>query len=132
MGNTVLAARITRYGIVGVMTNLFGYLIFLAFLSTNMLPVLATGITYLIIVAAGYYANRRWAFRSGSTHSRDVPRYLLAYGIGLIVALGVMQVVSMILHPAIAQIIAIILAAIAIYCSLEILRFGKSGTNNDN
>lgn len=123
-------ARIARYGIVGIVTNLLGYLLFLAMLFGGMPAVLTSGVTYLIIVPASYYANRRWTFRSGSTHSKDIPRYLIAYGVGLAAAVGGMKVLSAILHPALAQLLVIVLAAAAIYISLVILRFGRSGPNN--
>lgn len=124
-------ARLTRYGMVGIITNLSGYGVFLALLHAGMPPILTTGITYVIIVAASYYANRRWSFRSTTTHSMDVPRYLLAYGIGLAVAVAAMYVLSAILLPAFAQLIVILLSAISIYSSLEMLRFGRPGTFDD-
>lgn len=123
-------ARIVRYGVVGIITNLSGYGCFLALLMAGTHPVMTTGITYLIIVAVSYFANRRWTFRSKSTHSRDVLRYLIAYSIGLVVAVGAMHVLSNLLHPAIAQIVVIILSAIVIYMSLEILRFGRMEEND--
>lgn len=130
MGNMGVVARIARYGMVGIITNLSGYGFFLTLLFAGTPPVLTTGVTYLIIVTASYCANRRWTFRSRSTHSKDIPRYMTAYAIGLAVAVGAMHAMSAILHPAIAQIVVIIFSAIAIYTSLEVLRFGRTENNN--
>lgn len=120
------ASRLIRYGTVGALTNLFGYALFLILLIFGLPAVLTTGVTYFILVALSYFANRYWTFRSVNNHSRDIPRYIMAYGVGLVVALVSMHLLSSLMHPAIAQIFVICLTAVAIYSSLELLRFGQS------
>lgn len=114
-----------RYGVVGLTLNLVGYLFFLLLLMLVGQPLTATGISYLFIVILGYLGNRHWAFRSSQTHIKDVPRYVLAYGIGFIVALAGMRVLSHFLDPAVAQVCVMILSAGVIYGCLLIFRFGK-------
>jgi len=127
-----IRTRLMRYIAVGLLANLAGYVLFLVFLIAGMAPVPASGITYVVMVSASYLANRKWAFRSQGSHARDLPRYLLAYGIGLLVALISMYVLSAILHPALAQIVVTGLAAVVIYASLELLRFGKQESRHAN
>ncbi len=128
MKGTDIYARFRRYVIVGLVANLAGYSLFLAFILADISPVTASGITYVVMVSSSYIANRKWTFRSQGSHARDLPRYLLAYGFGLLVALLSMYVLSGFLHPALAQIAVIGLAASTIFIGLECLRFGK----NDN
>ncbi|WP_241147934.1 GtrA family protein [Minwuia thermotolerans] len=116
----------------GILCNLLGYGLFLILHFAGLNPVLVSGITYIIMVSVSYLVNRTWAFRSRCSHSRDMPRYLLAYFIGLVAAMGSMHVLIFFMHPALAQIIVIGLAAIIIYVSLEILRFGRSVADNDH
>ena len=120
-----IRARFTRYAIVGLVTNLAGYGLFLLLLFADIAPVIASGITYVMMVSGSYMTNRRWTFRSQGSHARDLTRYLLAYGVGLLVAMLSMYVLAGILHPALAQIAVIGLAAVTIFATLECLRFGK-------
>lgn len=131
MGFDLIKTKIARYGIVGAITNLSGYGLFLAMLQTGLPPAVTSGITYLVIVAISYYAHRRWSFNSKTTHSKDAPRYIFAYLIGLVVAMVAMYILSAILKPAIAQLIVILVSAGSIYMTLEILRFGSAGKEDD-
>lgn len=124
------AGRLIRYGTVGVLTNLGGYALFLTLLTAGLPPVPTTGITYFSLVAFSYFANRNWTFRSVNSHSRDITRYAIAYGLGLILALVAMHFLSALMHPAIAQIFVICLTAVAIYGSLELLRFGQPSSRD--
>lgn len=49
----------------------------------------------------------------------------MSYLIGLIIAISGMYLLLKIMHPALAQILVIGLAAFFIYVSLEIMRFGR-------
>ena len=64
--------------------------------------------------------------------SRDVPRYLVAYLIGLMVAISGMHIFLKVMHPALAQILIIGLASFFIYISLELLRFGRGKVEDAN
>jgi len=117
--------RFFRYGIVGLLANVMGYGMFLLLLFMGTSPVLATGITFVVMVSVGYVANRRWTFRSREAHARDLTRYLAAYSAGLMVAMGAMYVLAGFMPPALAQVGVIGLSAIVIFFSLEFLRFGQ-------
>ena len=127
----MIASRFLRYGVIGLLTNFFGYLFFIALLSTGLPAVLTTGITYVSMVGASYVVNRRWTFRSDSSHARDVPRYVIAYGIGFLVSIGSMHALARYLHPEIAQVLVIGLSAVVIYSALELFSFGRRGRADD-
>jgi putative flippase GtrA len=120
-----------RYGTVGLISNLLGYLFFLVLLSAKLPAVLSTGVTYVTLVGASYLANRRWTFRSDSSHARDVPRFLLAHAVGFIASILAMHVLSAGFHPAIAQLVVISVAAAMIYTVLELVSFGRRRQGDD-
>ena len=96
--------RLTRYGTVGVVTNVAAYCIFLVFLWGGMKPVVASGFSYVLAVCASYIANRTWSYQSDASHRHDLLRYGFSYGAGLGVAVGSMAVLTIWIRPEIAQI----------------------------
>ncbi|MFG5384828.1 GtrA family protein [Yoonia sp. R2-816] len=118
-------ARFGRYGVVGIASNLFCFLVFLGLIAIDIWPVLASGMVYILGLTISYIANRSWSFRSTSDHRQDLPRFLVSYGIGLVFSMASMWVLIMWLHPAVAQIITTVLAAIVIYSCLTVFKFGQ-------
>lgn len=117
--------RLTRYALVGLLTNGSIYLLFLAMIWAGLYPVLASGLCYGLGVALSYLLNRRWTFDSQGGHSRDLPRFILAYGAGLLVTLGAMWILIRVMAPELAQLVTVGIAAVSIYTCLRLLRFGQ-------
>ena len=114
-----------KYGIVGIATNVTNYIVFLGMLWANIKPVLASGLCYVLGVTMSYYFNRHWTFQSKSSHRHDILRFLLAYGIGFILTIVTMSILTVLLHPEIAQILTICIIAVSIYLLIDLLKFGK-------
>ncbi|MCB1337295.1 MAG: GtrA family protein [Maritimibacter sp.] len=123
-GASVHLSRLGKYGIVGLATNVSLYLVFLLLISGGMPPVLASATCYVLGVAMSYLLNRRWTFASASPHRRDLPRFLLAYLVGLVVTLAAMALLVGPLGAPLAQVLTIGVTALAIYGVLHLLRFG--------
>ncbi|EKE44163.1 GtrA family protein [Oceaniovalibus guishaninsula JLT2003] len=123
--------RIGRYGIVGIGSNLFCYAVFLGLIAASVPAVPASGGVYILGLTISYLLNRSWSFRSRGSHASDLPRFLLAYGIGLVFSLVSMWVLIRWMHPAFAQIVTTLAAALVIYTSLTILKFGGSPHHAD-
>jgi len=117
--------RFARFATVGVATNGMLYIAFLALLRAGTAPVSAAGLCYVAGTLLSYVLNRRWTFASGQSHRRDLPRFLVAYGIGLVSTLATIALLTRWLRPAIAQILNIGLTALVIYFSLRLLHFGR-------
>lgn len=117
--------RLSRYGIVGLTTNLSLYLVFLLFLRIGMTPTLSAGLCYGLGVGLSYILNRRWTFASTDSHLRDLPKFILAYGMGLASTLLTIIILVLWLPPELAQILNIGITALVIYTSLRLLRFGQ-------
>lgn len=114
-----------RYGAVGIATNLTLYLVFVLFLRLGLAATLAAAICYGLGVTMSYTLNRHWTFSSTVTHRQDIPKFLLAYGIGLVSTLLTITLLILWLPPELAQIINIGVTALVIYGSLRLIRFGQ-------
>lgn len=119
-------SRLGRYWVVGVVTNGSIYLLFLAMIWAGMYPVLASGLCYGLGVTLSYLLNRRWTFSSQRGHGQDLPRFVLAYGIGLLVTLVSMWGLIRIMMPELAQLVTAVVSALSIYASLRFLGFGQT------
>ena len=117
--------RLSRYGIVGLTTNLSLYLVFLLFLRIGLTPTLAAGICYGLGVGLSYMLNRRWTFASDDSHLRDLPKFALAYGIGLVSTLLTIAMLTLWMSPELAQLLNVAITALVIYGSLRLFRFGE-------
>lgn len=117
--------RLYRYGVVGITVNFSLYLVFLLFLHFDLTPTVAAGLCYGLGVAISYLINRRWTFASTDSHRRDLPKFLLAYGVGLVSTLLTIAILIRWLPPELAQIFNIGLTAMVIYVSLRLFRFGR-------
>ena len=117
--------RFSRYAIVGVGSNLTLYVLFLGLVWVGLAPVLVSGLCYVLGVLISYLLNRFWTFSSQKGHGHDLPRFLAAYGLGLLVTLIAMSLLVTPLGPALAQALTIVLTALTIYSALTLLRFGR-------
>lgn len=120
-------AQFGRYVSVGLITNCTAYLAFLAFISVGIHPVISSALCYFLALGISYALNRNWTFRSAVGHRRDLPRFLFAYALGLLFAVGCIAVCLIWMRPALAQFVTIGLTALVVYGSLNILHFGQSG-----
>ena len=120
--------RLSRYGIVGLTTNFSLYLVFLLFLRIGLAPIWAAGICYGLGVGLSYMLNRRWTFASNDSHLRDLPKFVLAYGIGLVSTLLTITMLTMWMPPELAQLLNVAMTALVIYGSLRLFRFGKQNS----
>jgi putative flippase GtrA len=84
--------QLIRYGIVGVLSNAVGYLLYLAITAAGVEHKLAMTLLYAVGVAQTFFFNKRWSFRHGGTHGPAFVRYCMAYGLGYVINLLVLFV----------------------------------------
>lgn len=116
-----------KYGLVGLVSNLVLYGLFLLLLVVGVPAVAASMLCYVLGVAASYLANRSWSFASTQTHRQDLPKFMLAYGLGLVSTAATISLLLMWLPAAIAQVLNIGVTAVIIYACLRLFRFGDAG-----
>lgn len=79
--------QLIRYGVVGVISNAIGYLLYLAITDAGMEPKLAMTLLYILGVAQTFLFNKRWSFRYGGVHGPVFVRYCVTYGLGYLINL---------------------------------------------
>jgi len=75
-------AQIIRYGAVGSLNNLLGYLIYLAVTWLGIDPKLAVTILYPVGVLTAYFGHARYSFSFKGSRAYGLLRYLIAQLVG--------------------------------------------------
>ena len=76
-----------RYGLVGLASNVVGYLLYIGLTLLGLGPKLAMTFIYCTSVLQTFLFNKVWTFRRRDSHSSSFLRYCVAYGIGYAVNL---------------------------------------------
>ena len=118
---------LARYGLVGLVSNLTLYAVFVALVWLGVGAVLAAGLCYVIGFCLNYLLHRRFTFDSRDPHARDLPKYLAAYATGFGATLIFIALLTLILRPEIAQLVNMLATALVIYAMLRLLRVGRKG-----
>ena len=84
--------QLLRYGLIGVATNLIGYLIYLAITYAGMEPKLAMSLLYLVGTSIGFYLNRSWTFAHEGSSLAGAYRFACVYFAGYLLNLLVLYV----------------------------------------
>lgn len=74
----LLASQVVRYVIVGAMTTLVDYVIYLAFLTLSAGYLLSNTLGWTGAVIFAFFANRKVVFRSGGKRSEEFFKFVLA------------------------------------------------------
>lgn len=85
--NSKLANQLLRYGIVGLLSNFGGYLVYILITQLGLEPKLAMSILYTIGASLGFIGNRKWTFVHDGHWLGAGGRYLLAHFIGYFINL---------------------------------------------
>lgn len=83
-----------RYGVVGVLNNLLGYLIYLVITWMGVDPKLAVTIMYPIGAATAYFGHAKYAFQYQGNLGHGLLRYVLAHLIGYSVNVAMLYELS--------------------------------------
>jgi len=95
MGSPTLTAtlhQVIRYGVVGVINNLLGYVIYLLVTWWWIEPKLAVTFMYPIGAVTAYFGHAKYAFAYQGRTSRGLVRYVLAHVVGYSVNVGMLYV----------------------------------------
>ena len=80
--------QLARFGIVGLLSNAFLYLLYLGLTMAGMGHKLAMTLLYALGVAQTFVFNHRWTFAFGGTVPGALLRYIAVYLAGYAVNLG--------------------------------------------
>lgn len=79
---TVMLGQVARYGVVGVLNNLLGYLIYLVVTWLWLDPKVAVTLMYPIGAVTAYFGHARYSFAYSGRTSLGIVRYAIAHLIG--------------------------------------------------
>lgn len=74
--------QLIRYGIVGILTNAVGYLIYLGITRAGLGHKEAMTLLYAVGIAQTFVISRRWTFRSKGSFRITLTRYVAVYALG--------------------------------------------------
>ena len=83
-------AELLRYGVVGIATNIVGYLVYLLVTYAGGTPKLTMSVLYIVGAALGFVGNRWWTFSHEGHVLRAGVRYIIAHCFGYLINLALL------------------------------------------
>lgn len=77
--------ELIRYGIVGVLSNVLAYLIYLGITAAGIEPKLAMSLVYLLGIIQTFFLNKKWSFKFDGATAPALVRYITIYLLGYII-----------------------------------------------
>jgi putative flippase GtrA len=77
--------QLIRYGIVGVLSNLLAYLIYLGLTMVGLEPKLAMSLVYLLGIVQTFFLNKNWSFHFDGAMAPALFRYIIIYLLGYLI-----------------------------------------------
>ena len=81
------AEQIVRYGLVGVASNLFGYVVYLLITYLGVEPKVTMTLLYVFGASIGFFGNRQWTFAYKGNWLESGVRYTIAHVFGYLINL---------------------------------------------
>ncbi|MEI1248382.1 GtrA family protein [Rhizobium aouanii] len=126
--------QLARFGFIGLLTNGFGYILYLIVTFSEVPPKLAMTILYLVGVLMSFAANRRWVFIQAAEQQGALVRYGIIYGIGYALNYSILYVFVDRLHYAhfYVQAFGIVAVAAFVYLASNIYAFPSTSKRKQN
>ena len=126
--------QLIRYGVVGVINNLIGYLIYLLVTFFGLEPKMAITLFYPIGVLIGYFSHFKYSFAYQGKHRFAIIRYgiahIIGYGINFMMLLILVDKFKF-LHQEV-QALAIFVVASALFLMFRYFVFPKTNDREVN
>lgn len=117
-----LLFKLTKYAIVGGVSNGLLYLLYIGFTYlVTLQPVVASSLVFFIGIGVTYLGNAFWAFDRKKTHAHTMPRYIACYFFGYLVQIGTLAALTELLGlpHLFAQLVGMGGAAVTIFLLLN-------------
>ena len=88
----LLLKQLLRYGVLGIVNNSAGYLIYLLLTYLGAAPKLTMTLLYAVGAVLGYAGNRRFTFAHRGNQMASGPRYVVAHFFGYLLNLAILIV----------------------------------------
>ena len=84
--------QLIRYGLIGIASNLSGYLVYLLLTYWGLGPKRTMTLLYLLGATIGFFGNRQWAFGHKGTLLKSGVRYCSAHFFGYLINLFILLI----------------------------------------
>ena len=128
------AAQLLRYGLVGVVNNFAGYLVYLLVTYLGATPKITMTLLYGIGAAIGFFGHRRLTFVHSGSLLNTGPRYLAAHLCGYFLNLAILFVFVDKFGYAhqLVQAIAIFVVAIFLFIAFKFFVFADTDASDSD
>ena len=117
--------QLVRYGVVGIASNLTGYLAYLLITWLGVGPKLTMSCLYLVGATVSFLGNRRWTFSHSGSLGGSALRFAIAYTLGYL--LNFVILLAFVDHMGLAhqavQFVAIFVVALFLFILLRLFVF---------
>lgn len=79
-----------RYGVVGLVSNVIGFVLYLVLTNVGMEPKLAMSLLYIVGALQTFVFNKKWTFSHEGQLSATFVRYISVYLGGYVINLGIL------------------------------------------
>lgn len=123
-----------RYGLIGTLSNLLGYLLFLLITYWGIEPKTSMSLLYVTGAAIGFFGNRKWTFSHQGTWLSSGFRYCIAHLFGYSLNYSLLLVFVDLLgySHALIQAIAIFVVAGFLFVMFKYLVFPEARITTEN
>ena len=124
---SAMLGQVRRYGIVGILNNLLGYLIYLLITWFWLDPKIAVTLMYPIGAVTAYYGHAKYAFSYNGRYSHGLVRYVISHLIGYGANIGMLYFFwNQLGYPhQIVQVVAILVVAGMLFLLFRYFVFGE-------
>ena len=120
-------AQIFRYGLVGIVSNLIVYLVYLLITYYGVSPRTTMSILYITGATVGFWGNRRWTFAHKGSIFYAGTKYIITHLLGYLLNLSILILFVDRLGYAhqLVQAVAILIVAGFLYLAFKLFVFPK-------
>jgi len=117
--------EVRKYGVVGILNTLLGYLIYLLVTWFWLEPKMVVTLMYPIGAVTAYFGHARYSFSYNGSHLRGIVRYIIVNLIGYATNVGMLYLFwSLLGYPhQLVQAVAIVVVAIILFFLLRYFVF---------
>ena len=124
--NKYLNFSLLRWAIVGLVTNLIDYFLFITLYGLIRSVFLANLISVSVATSINYFTHHRWTFKTNQNHSKSGAKYLLNLVFWWLVSTSIIKALLILnFDPKIAKLAPLIVIAPINYFVLNFLVFKK-------
>jgi putative flippase GtrA len=112
---SLVAKQFARFAVVGASNTLLSLAVYLALLAVGVPYPVAAACGFVAGAINGYLLNRWWTFSAPPVSRRQVAAYLVVQVVGLLVTVGVVDLLHGKAPALVGQVVAIPLATVAMF-----------------